>query len=453
MTTDSVNAALAARALAPAWSQRRLDGVWTLVPALVLLGIAALAALALDGGLAARFYRALPLVSLLGVAAYGGMLLGLGVLWHNGLEPTTEGAVGAFSRAMTGGLLAAVAAVLLLPRAAAHPMAEIGPWIFLSATLLLLLLGVLKAGRFSPSLILRSLTGHGARPFPAVARDYLSMTKPGLNGLVLVTTLVGFVMASADGVDWFHALLLVVGTALVAAGASVLNQVAERRVDALMARTAGRPLPAGRLSPADALSFGVLLAIAGLLILATLLGLGPAALAALTLGAYLFLYTPLKRLNTLSTLAGAVAGALPPLLGWVAAGQGVGTGGVLLFLILFFWQIPHFLAIAWKYREQYGAAGFPMYSVLDPAGRATAWQSLLHAVALVGISLLAVSIGLAGWIYGIGAAALGVLLLAFGGRFLLRPTPATARALFFSTLVYLPLLLALMVFDKTGPAG
>jgi protoheme IX farnesyltransferase len=437
---------------------RRFDVLWTLLPFAVLAWLAGIGTPVGDLPIMAFFARALPVVAVMALASFGGMLLGLGVFWLTDLrlgdDARRPASLGLFGRSLAGGLLGALLAVLLLPRQPVYSMAQIGPWVFLSATILLLIQATLKEGAFDPAAIARTLAGGGTRPMGAVARDYVSMTKPGLNGLVLATTLVGYVMASRGAtLDWVRCLWLMLGTAAVAGGSSVLNQVSERHVDARMARTAVRPLPGGRLHAACALTFGSMLAIGGLIILARAVGLGAAATAALTLGAYVFLYTPLKRINALSTLAGGIAGALPPMIGWIGGGGSVDTGGMLLFFILFFWQIPHFLAIAWKYREQYGAAGFPLYSVLDPDGRATGLQSLLYTVALLGVSLLCVRLGMAGWIYGVGATALGVGLLVMAVRFLRRPDAATARALFFATLIYLPVLLTLMIIDKSSALG
>jgi protoheme IX farnesyltransferase len=350
-------------------------------------------------------------------------------------------------RAAAGGLLGAVLAADMLPGGAVFTLAGIVPWIYLAITLVLLATALLRS-EISSVADWRASDGTANRNLSAVARDYFSMTKPGLNGLVLFTTWVGFWMASRGNIDWTLGAWLMLGTALVAGASSALNQVAEIDTDALMRRTANRPLPAGRIAPGGALAFGCAMAILGLLVLSMRVGLAAAALAALTLGTYLFLYTPLKRINSLSTLAGGISGALPPVLGWSAVGHAGDRGALLLFLVLFLWQMPHFLAISWKYREEYARAGYPMFSVLDPVGRATALQSLLYTVALIAVSLAAWGLRMAGPFYGVGALALGALMLWPAVKFLLLPAAATARNLFFASIIYLPLLLILMLIDK-----
>lgn len=281
-------------------------------------------------------------------------------------------------------------------------------------------------------------------------RGYLQMMKPGLNGLVLVSTLVGFLMAGHGDPDPWLCLRTLLGTGLAAAGASVLNQYIERRPDAFMARTARRPLPQGRVSPPRALVFGVILSVTGMFVLSFSVNLLTGFLATVSLATYLFLYTPLKQVNSLSTLAGAISGALPPVIGWTGTGRPVQPAALALFFTLFLWQIPHFLAIGWKYREQYRAAGFPMYCVQDPSGRLTALQSILYALVLLPVSMMISFHNLTGLFYLAGALVLGLAFVLFAVAFAWRPTPGRARALFFASIGYLPLLFICMVLDKTS---
>ena len=212
------------------------------------------------------------------------------------------------------------------------------------------------------------------------------MTKPRLNLLVVATSAAGYYLGGPPSTDLALMAQAVAGTALVAGGAAVLNQVYERDTDALMRRTRLRPLPDGRVSPADARVFGLVLSIAGLVLLAARANLLAAALALATLVVYLIVYTPMKRRTPLSTLVGAVPGALPPLIGWTASHGSVERGGAALFAIVFLWQIPHFMAIAWLYRDDYGKAGFPMLPVIDPSGVRAGHQAVLFAAVLVPIT-------------------------------------------------------------------
>jgi protoheme IX farnesyltransferase len=234
----------------------------------------------------------------------------------------------------------------------------------------------------------------------------------------------------------------------VAAGASVLNQFWERVPDALMRRTAGRPLPAGRIDPDLALLAGVGLGVAGLIELAWAVNALTAALAALALAGYVFVYTPLKRVSSLATVVGAVPGALPPMMGWCAVRGEVDLAAWVLFGILFFWQMPHFLAIAWICREDYARGGFPMLPVIDPGGVWTARQSILYGAALVPVSLLPSLLGLTGRLYFGGALALGVAYLGFCLAFAHRRSTAAARRLMLSSLLYLPAILLAMLADR-----
>lgn len=279
----------------------------------------------------------------------------------------------------------------------------------------------------------------------AVFSDLIKMR---LTTLVLLTTAVGFYLGNRGATDWillFHALL---GTALVASGAAALNQLIEREHDAKMERTEDRPLPSGRLQPETVLIGGALAAGVGLAYLALMVNLLTSILGIITLTSYLFLYTPLKRITSMNTIIGAIPGALPPLMGWTAARDQINIEGWSLFAILFFWQLPHFLAIAWMYREDYARAGFAMLPVIDPAGVRTGKQAVSHTLGLLSVSLFPVVFGLVGWVYCVGAILLGAIFLAAAIRFSLQLTRDRARQLFFASIIYLPLLLGLMVLDK-----
>ena len=239
-----------------------------------------------------------------------------------------------------------------------------------------------------------------------------------------------------------------IGTALVAAGTNAWNQIRERDVDALMARTRRRPLPSGRLTPRAAAWFASAITVGGVAYLAATVNLLTAGLAALTFASYVLLYTPLKRTTSLNTLVGAVPGALPIVGGWTAAGGSLNGGVAALFWILFLWQLPHFLALAWLYREDYRAGGFKMLSVTDDDGRDTGRMALLYAMALLPISLLPTLLGVTGAWYFFGALALGAVYVAAGAGLLAAATPTRAWRLFFVSIIYLPALLTLMVLDK-----
>jgi protoheme IX farnesyltransferase len=281
-----------------------------------------------------------------------------------------------------------------------------------------------------------------------LAADYVELSKPRITLMVTLTALVGYVLASRGPISASHLAATLFGTALVAAGASALNMLLERRTDALMLRTRDRPLPAGRLRPAEALASGLALTSTGLFALAWLAGPLAALVALVTWASYLFLYTPLKPRTSLSTVVGAFPGALPPVIGWAAARGALDPGAFVLFAILFLWQIPHFLAIAWIYRDDYARGGMPMLPVLDPEGRITGRQAVANSLALLVVSLTPTAAGLVGPVYLAGAIVLGlgfsaVALWAAGAR-----TLRAARFLFLASLVYLPLLCALLLLDR-----
>src|ERR1051325_3990512 len=272
--------------------------------------------------------------------------------------------------------------------------------------------------------------------------------KARLTSLVLLTTVVGYYLGSRGPLDMARLLNTLAGTGLLAAGAAALNQLLEREHDSRMRRTEDRPLPSGCLTPQSVLVIGGVTSAVGMIYLALMVNLLTSLLGAATLVSYLFVYTPLKRLTTLNTIIGAIPGALPPLMGWTAATGRVTAGGWALFAILFFWQLPHFYAIAWMYREDYAKAGFVMLPLTDPSGERTGRQSVSHTLGLLVMSLFPVVFNVAGPVYGIGAILLGAGMLALAINFSRKLTPGAARALFFGSIIYLPLLLALMVFDK-----
>ncbi|HEX9393805.1 MAG TPA: heme o synthase [Gemmatimonadales bacterium] len=274
------------------------------------------------------------------------------------------------------------------------------------------------------------------------------MTKPRITQLVLLTAAAGFYLGARGGVDPWLLLHTLIGTALVASGTNAFNQLRERDVDAHMRRTRGRPLPSGRLSPRAAALFAGTISVVGVAYLGWRVNALTAGLAALTLASYVLLYTPLKRRTSLNTLVGAVPGALPILGGWTAAGGHIGVGALSLFWILFLWQLPHFLALAWIYREDYKTAGLAMLSVEDLDGRRTGWMVLLYALALLPVSLLPSLVGVTGPWYFVGAALLGIGFVAAGAAMLGRATPRGAWRVFLASIIYLPALLTLMVLDK-----
>ncbi|HTH47870.1 MAG TPA: heme o synthase [Candidatus Limnocylindria bacterium] len=278
---------------------------------------------------------------------------------------------------------------------------------------------------------------------------FSELFKARLTLLVVLTTLVGFYLGSSVTVDYALMLHTVFGTALVASGAAALNQLIEREHDCRMRRTENRPLPSRRITPNSVLLLGVLLSVVGLAWLLFAVNALTAFLGAVTLASYLFVYTPLKRLTVLNTAVGAVPGALPPLMGWAAASGSVSPGGWALFALLFFWQLPHFMAIAWLYREDYARAGYRMLSGVDPEGRRTAASAVRNTIALLLISLFPYLLNLTGRTYLFGALLLGGAFLAGAVMFARKLTPRAARQLFFASIIYLPLLLGLLVADKT----
>jgi protoheme IX farnesyltransferase len=280
------------------------------------------------------------------------------------------------------------------------------------------------------------------------AADFLALTKPRLNFLVVVTAAVGYYLGAGGDLDLIRLVEAIVGTALVAGGAAGLNQVYERDTDSLMWRTKTRPLAAQRLTSSEALVFSLVLAATGLAILATRANLLAALLATLTLLSYNVIYTPMKRHSRLATLVGAIPGALPPLIGWAAAQGRLAPEAWALFFIVFVWQIPHFMAIAWLYRDDFGRAGFPLLPVVQPDGKSTARQAVIFAALLVPISLVPFMLHVAGALYAAGASIGGCGLLGLSLAFAADRSNERARRLFVGSITYLPLLWVLMIADR-----
>ena len=286
---------------------------------------------------------------------------------------------------------------------------------------------------------------------PTRAADYLELTKPRIAVMALFTVGVGYLLAGATGgaMTLVHTLI---GAGLVAAGGSALNQWLERKIDAKMRRTQNRPLPAGRLSPADALTFGIVLGVAGTVYLALTVSAAAVVVAAATFVSYVLIYTPLKTVTVWNTVVGAVPGALPPVIGWCAVrGWDGAAGATALFLILFFWQLPHFLAIAWMYRDDYARGGLRMLPIVDATGGKTAWVMIVTAAMLTASSLLPLFIGMAGPVYAAGAVLLGLMFVWRGVEFHRDRTDRRARRVLRASLLYLPGALGLVLLDNFIP--
>ncbi len=290
---------------------------------------------------------------------------------------------------------------------------------------------------------------HRKKLIGGLPADYWELTKPEISFLVLLSTLAGFLLGSeaigyVDGWTLFHTLI---GTAFTAAGSGVLNHAMEHRWDALMRRTANRPLPAGRIAVPHAYLFGITLSLIGVVYLYFKVNPLTGILAFATVALYLFLYTPTKRVTTLNTLIGCIPGALPALGGWAAATGSLGAGGWALYAILFFWQMPHFLSLAWMYRKDYARAGFAMLPVVDETGIRTARQTLLYTVLLVISSLVPYFLGLAGHLYLAGALLLGIYFLVPVLRFYRHRTNQQARKVLLASILYIPALLVVIFLD------
>ena len=286
-----------------------------------------------------------------------------------------------------------------------------------------------------------------------VVADLAELVKARLTLLVLLTTAVGFYLGSESPINYVALFHVVFGTAAAAAGAAALNQWWERSADALMRRTKMRPIPAGRMPPLQALVLGIALSVFGVAYLAIVCpapgGTLSAALTAITVAIYIFAYTPLKRASTANTAVGAVPGAIPPMIGWAAARGNIGAGAWALFAIVFLWQLPHFFAIAWMYREDYSRAGFRMISSDDRSGERSASQSVFFCILLLIIAGIPAFLGIATVVYLAIELLLGGLFIAVAMRFLRMPSPTAARSLFIASIVYLPLLLGALVLTKS----
>jgi protoheme IX farnesyltransferase len=278
--------------------------------------------------------------------------------------------------------------------------------------------------------------------------DFLELTKPRIVLMVLVTAFVGFYVGSEKVPDYLRLLQMLLGTALAAGGTLALNQFLERDTDAMMERTRHRPLPDGRVQPREALWFGTAITIAGLAYLGLAVNIGSAWVTALITLSYLLFYTPMKRRSPLCMLVGAVPGALPPVIGWVAARGDLQVDAWVLFAIMFLWQVPHTLAIARLYREDFAKAGIQFLPVIEPDGSSTHRQIISHCAALLAVSLLPTLLGLAGAIYFLVAFVLGLGFLASGISLAMESTLAGARRLLFASLIYLPMLLLVMALDR-----
>ncbi|OLE74742.1 MAG: protoheme IX farnesyltransferase [Acidobacteria bacterium 13_1_20CM_2_57_8] len=274
--------------------------------------------------------------------------------------------------------------------------------------------------------------------------DFFELTKPGITTMVLITTLVGYYMASRNGLRPLLLLHTILGTALVAGGASGLNQYFERDLDARMHRTRNRPLPAGRLFPNEALFFSMIISVVGVADLMFFVNVLTGVLGLMTLAAYIFVYTPLKTRTALCTLIGAFPGATPPVMGWTAAGGDIDAVALSLFAILFLWQMPHFFAIAWMCTEDYARGGFSVHV----SGQSTGRQIIFFCCALIPISVLPTMLGLTGMLYLLGAILLGFVYLGYGFAVALFRSHAHAYRLLWVSILYLPALLALMMLDK-----
>jgi len=280
------------------------------------------------------------------------------------------------------------------------------------------------------------------------ALAYVELTKPRITFLIVLTAAAGFCLGARGGVDYVRFAHAMLGIALLSSGIATLNQYMERDLDALMRRTMTRPLPSGKLNASEALLFGAGLTLLAEVYLAVLVNPLTALFGLAVVAGYLFMYTPLKTRTTLSTVVGAFPGAMPPLMGWTAASNEVTAGAWVLFSILFLWQFPHFLAIAWMYREDYGRAGIRMLPVVEPEGRVTGQQIVAYTLMLVPVSLLPTVLGISGRVYLYGAVALGLLFLFSSVSAALSKSRQQARRLLLASVLYLPLLFGLMVLNQ-----
>lgn len=285
-------------------------------------------------------------------------------------------------------------------------------------------------------------------PVQEKLRAFIDLTKPRITFLVVLTTVAGFCLGAESGIDWLKLFNLVVGVAVLSSGIATINQWMERDLDALMLRTKTRPLPTGKLNANQALIFGLILIVLSNAYLAVTINVLSALLGVITAASYLLVYTPLKTRSTMSTFWGAFPGAMPPLVGWVAARGQLSIEGWILFAILFLWQFPHFLAIAWMYREDYAKAGIKMLPVVEPEGKVTGQQIVTYTLLLLPVSLLPTLVHISGKIYLIGACALGLAFLFVSIRTAMQRTKWQARQLLLASVLYLPILFGLMVINR-----
>lgn len=278
--------------------------------------------------------------------------------------------------------------------------------------------------------------------------DYITLTKPELTFLSVVTAVAGVFLASSESVAIGPLVHVFVGTLLVGSGAGALNQLIERKYDGMMRRTEHRPLPSGRLAPFEALVFGIATSLCGVADLALFANPLAGFLAFATLTTYLFLYTPLKRVTHWATVLGGIPGALPPVIGWAAVRNDLSIGAWLLFAVLFFWQMPHFFSLAWMYRKDYARAGYRMLTVLDPSGGKTSRHIIMYCVCLLVASIVPVWVGMSGSLYLAAAVLLGLGFIGMGIQLWVDRSNENARKLFFASLVYLPVLMLFMVVDR-----
>lgn len=297
-----------------------------------------------------------------------------------------------------------------------------------------------------------------ARRSPSAFRSYVTLTKPRITIMVVVSVWVGFILGAGAGTgggggaggawDWLALTATLVGAALSCMGASVLNQVYERDTDALMNRTKDRPMPSGRVSVAAGWTYGLILSTAGVLMLGFLTTWLAAAVSLATILSYAVIYTPMKRISHMATVVGAIPGALPPVLGYAAAAGTIGVEAMLLFSIMFVWQLPHTLAIYWLYKEDFARAGFPVLPVIDPSGSYTFRQVLIGSLLLLPLGLTPTLFGVSGLVYFVTAFACGLLMLSCSLWLAAEPSRSRARGLFFASLVYLPVVLIVMLVDR-----
>lgn len=285
-------------------------------------------------------------------------------------------------------------------------------------------------------------------------KAYLELTKPGITKMVVLSTFAGYYLAVPNLRVYFsepsnivHCILTIIGTTIVSAGSCALNHYAERDYDKLMKRTMNRPIPTGKITPTSGLIFGIVLTALGMFML-LFVNFFVLFLAAATVVSYVAIYTPMKRWSSLSTLVGGIPGALPAMAGWIAVTGMMSTQAFVMFLILFFWQIPHFLALSWMYRTDYERGGFPMLAVLDKDGKAVAWQAVLYTLVLIPVSLSLTMLGATGEIYFVGALVLGLVFLAFAVQLLRNVNAQNARKLLLSSYFFLMVLMILMFADK-----